>query len=126
MNLLPNRVPKGRNLIAQGATLGSIEIQAKALKGRDNHKFYVALSGLFSFPKSYPGLHPGLLDFAPLELRSQFLSNINIDEFSFYAYFVDLYKFTFLSRNALLITETLLNVIAKLAIIGLKNPPNIG
>ena len=82
--------------------------------------FYVALSGLIYFAYPYPGLHPGLLPVVPLGLYSAilFLKNLLLTRVA--------YNLIFLSRSALLITETELNVIAKLATIGLRKTPRIG
>ena len=62
------------DMIAQGATLGSVSFSLQALQGRDKLCFDCLLcrpcrAGIITLP--VPGLHPGLLDSAPLELRSE-------------------------------------------------------
>ena len=41
-NKFPNRVPTGRHVIAQGATLGSVDFIAQALKGRNNSCSFIS------------------------------------------------------------------------------------
>ena len=61
---------RGGKKVAQGVTLGKVKEESKPCQGVIN---YLALAGLGPYPTSNPGLHPGLLYAAPLELGSEFL-----------------------------------------------------